>query len=235
MWTLLLLACAGEGPDADTSVDTDGWVTLYGRVGAPTDNSGLPGIDVVDLARPDARTVTAEDGTWSLLDAPVPHVTLRFTKTGYLPVQIWITPEEAMDPAQPYPMRLGDAATLDGLYAMLGVTREPGRALLLVDAMDPTMSDIFGATVEISSDHDGSWREDASGEWLPENRTNEDRMDLLFLNVAPGPVTLTGVAPDGSPCEQPPGVEIVADEVTHVSVYCTYVQAHDPADTGAQH
>ncbi|MFN7147274.1 MAG: hypothetical protein ACK4YP_26135, partial [Myxococcota bacterium] len=137
--------------------------------------------------------------------------------------------------AQPYPMRLGDAATLEGLYAMLGATREPGRALLLVDAMDPVMSDIFGAEVAISSDHDGAWREAVDGTWVPENRTNEDRMDLLFLNVAPGPVTITGVAPDGTPCEPPPGVEVIADEVTHVSIYCSYLQPHDPADTGEDH
>lgn len=231
MWLLLALGCA----ESDPPVDTSGWATIYGHVRQPTSDDGLAGVEVVDTARPGVRGASGADGRWEVAAAPEPYVTLRFTKAGYLPVQAWIAPEEAIDPAHEYPMRMGDEAVVSMLYANFGGTYARGRGVLFVDAMDPGMSDIFGATVEISSAHDGVWREDEDGTWVAENLTNEDRADLLFVNVAPGPVTITMVAPDGTPCELPPDLVVLADEITQVSGYCTYVQPHDPADTAEDH
>ncbi|MDP2310033.1 MAG: hypothetical protein Q8P18_28705 [Pseudomonadota bacterium] len=230
MWVLLLLgSCTAErgGPD-DSEPDTgisipEQWEPLFGVVGDPDTNVGIAGVHVSDMARPTAAAVTDGDGRWTFDDdTTVPFLTLRFSGDTRVPLAAWIAPVEAASGAIGYATRLGTLQSLVELLGAVGVEVEPGRALLFVDALDPTMRCIGGATVEISAENAGAWREAAVGEWVPESLTNEDRHDLMFVNVAPGPLTLTVVAPDGSACEVPPGVTLVADEVAQVSVYCAY-------------
>lgn len=236
MWFLLLaVSCTAEreepvGSDSDSGSGSDSgdsipehWAPLFGHVGDPDTNDGIAGVRVSDVARPAATAVTDGEGRWTFADDPsVPYLTLRFSADGLVPLAAWIAPAEATSPPIGYATRVGTLQSLDGLLGAVGVERRPGRALLFVDALDPTLRCIGGATVEISAENDGAWREAAVGEWVAENRTNEDRHDLMFVNVAPGPLTLTVVAPDGTACEVPPDVDLLADEVAQVSVYCAY-------------
>lgn len=227
---LLLLACTSDKLDdsgagsVPTTTATSGWPLMLGIIREADSEVGLGGVSVVDVDRPSIRTTTGADGTWTLADAPVPYVTLRFTGAGLVPVEAWINPLEAVDPRFPYPMRMGGTAAVDDLYRRVGATREPGKVLLFVDAMDTAMSYIEGASVEISRAYESSWREEVDGRWVRSNLSTDDRTDLMFINVDPGPLSLVIVAPDGAPCEGPPDVVLHADELAQVSHYCAFTE-----------
>lgn len=227
----ILLACTAHAP-VDTAAPTsdtgttaepaENWLSMLGSVHSPWSDDGLSGVEIVDLDRPSRNTVTQDDGSWTLLEPPVSYVSLRFTRDTFLPVQIWISPWEALSPSFPYPITMGDEAALSQLYAQVGASPQPGKALVMVDVLDIEMSCIQDAPVEVSSAYDGAWQEYETGQWREANLSNADRSDLMFVNTDPGPVQFTVTDPDGNPCVGPENVVLVGNESTQVSFYCDY-------------
>ena len=147
-----------------------------------------------------------------------------FSAAGFLSVDAWIRPEEAADPMLGYASRQPTVSDRDAALNTVGVAPIEGRTVLFVDALDPSMGCIADAVVTVSSAHGGSFRERTPGEWVAESLSNPDNRDLMFVNVTPGPVTVSVVAPDGASREVAPGLVLRAEAVAMVSAYCDYVE-----------
>jgi hypothetical protein len=223
---VLCCACSTGKPGVPDSVPesvapTGPTRTLYGLIGDARDNVGIPGVTVAS-----GRYTSQSDasGHWRLEIPEALWASLELSAPGFLSVDAWIRPEEAADPMLGYASRQPTEADWDGALAAVGVAPIDGRTLLFVDALDPTMRCIADAVVTVSSAHGGSFRERTPGEWVAENLTNPDNRDLMFVNVVPGPVTVTVAAPDGSACAVAPDLELRAEVPALVSAYCDYVE-----------
>jgi len=133
-----------------------------------------------------------------------------------------VAPSEGEDPDRPYSHGIGTEAAGEALLGLLGVPevdlRETG--LLYVDALDPEWHDYPGVQVAIDAPFHSVWREVAPFQFDNEPLTTEDRMDLLFVGVPPGPVRITAIQPDGTPCTGWEEVEVEVGSVAYVSRYC---------------
>ena len=207
----------GSCPDVAT---TPG-MTVYGFTEDPLGEDGIPNVHVYDPNDACSFADGDETGQWTWNVPSVDYLHFRSDALDLLPVAAWIDPLEGASVVAPYRYRHGSAADLEALSTAVGVSPDVATTgVLFVDALDLSMSCIGGATVTISAAHSGSFREYEEGLFESSNLTNEDRKDLFFTNVAPGPLTLTAVDPAGRDCVVPDDVVVAAAEMTQVSVYC---------------
>jgi hypothetical protein len=240
--TLGLLACAdapeggdaGKGDGADATDGTDGseggdgdsgatgpTVDIFGYVKLASTDGPLAGVEAWSLDRPGERATSDAQGEWVMAVAERPYMRMRNEAPGLLAMEAWIDPLEAADPAYPYPYTMGSADDARALLEALGARLDlDTKAILFVDAIDPLMRDLAGAEVHLDGAFDGPWREYAPDQWDGLPLTTEDRSDLVYANVPPGPLSLSVVDPDGQPCAVPPGIEVFAGGIVQVSVYC---------------
>lgn len=121
----------------------------------------------------------------------------------------------------PYTYSMGTIESGVMLVDMLQVDVDlTSTAMLWVDALDPGWRDWAGVRVEIDRPYEGVYREVAPFQFDNEPLTTEDRMDLLFIGVEPGPVTITATEPDGTPCVGMEDVVLEPGGLAHVSRYC---------------
>ena len=221
--------CSGAPDPQEIDADGDGVCdgiltrTLHGYFRLATDNLGHGGILVTDANPPAASTVTADDGTWTLTVANADYVHLLVSCDDCLLTEAWIDPWEAEGSTEGYTLAVGSEAELSGLYGLLGETYDPSLGTVFVDAMDRDLNDIAGAPITLGPDYASAWYSVGATDVVEGTLSSGDWMDTVFVGVAPGPLTLTVVDPDGGPCVGPADAEVVPGEVIQVSYYCDWV------------
>ena len=182
----------------------------------------LAGASVMSEHPPSSAVTSDTAGRWAVELPDAELARLRVSAPGFADSVLWVSPAEGEDPDRPYSHGIGTEAAGEALLGLLGVPevdlRETG--LLYVDALDPEWHDYPGVEVGIDAPFHSVWREVAPFQFDNEPLTTEDRMDLLFVGVPPGPVRITATQPDGTPCTGWDEVEVELGSVAYVSRYC---------------
>ncbi len=210
-----------SGPSGDTGDGAAPGAWVYGAVVDAFSRAPLPGVQAWDARAPGDIVTTGPDGRWALPVASAGRFRLASAAPGMLPFDAWISTAEAPTSGAPYAYALGSAAQLGQLAAQVGSSADlTVSGLIFVDAISPAGHDIGGATVALDAPYEGVYREVAPGEWEQAPLTTEDRADLLFLGVAPGPVALRVTSPGGADCDVPEDVVVAPERLIQVSAYC---------------
>jgi hypothetical protein len=208
------------GSDGADGADTP-LFTMYGYVKWAPTGAALEGARAFAIDQDgDGEVISDAAGLWTWRVADREWITMRSEHPLTLPMEAYIHTREADNPALPYPYTLGSSDDVNALCAPLGVTQDPALGFLMVDALDPQDRDIGGATVTVDVSYDGPYREYATDQWDMEPLTTDDRNDLMYLNLPPGPVHITVTGLTSGACAGPAAVELKAGVLTQVSFYC---------------
>lgn len=218
-------AAGDGGADGGPSDGADGGSgaldVMYGYVKWAPTGAALEGVRTFAIDREGDPEVTSDAaGRWTWQVAEREWITFRSEHPLTLPMEAYIHTGEADNSAIPYPYTLGSSEDVNALCAPLGVTQDPALGFLMVDALDPQDRDIGGATVTVDVSYDGPYREYATDQWDMEPLTTDDRNDLMYLNLPPGPVHITVTGLTSGACAGPAAVELKAGVLTQVSFYC---------------
>ncbi len=99
-----------------------------------------------------------------------------------------------------------------------GVPYDPTRSNLFIEFLD----DFAGAQVAIDSSSLGSWVFNSDDDLVPGDTppVGSSQTQVLFVNVEPGPTTITVTAPSGTSCAGPAQVNARADTYVNVWFLC---------------
>ena len=239
---LLTLACTdpGEDPAADTpgdtapveeavrchavasesgeTVDTYGFVYAVGESVDPAE-----GVQVYPCDQPEQAVSSDAEGTWVLPLPDTTWVTVEQHLEPYIPVRgVYDLTHEGRATGHPYRTGLAGDDTRAQVLADLGVEMDPELAIIDVCVSDDVSSqDLADATVDLDVAYEVAFIWDDEQGRFVESRTTDGLYDVVFVNVAPGPVNLLVEHPTRPTCRVPPPVLGLAGETLNLNAYCS--------------
>lgn len=211
---LALTACATET------------VTLSGTALSDEDGTGgsrvLAGATVSATGPVQATLTTNAEGRFSLDIPPGSLPRLHIQAHGHTGL-FEATPAPETDTAQIY--ALYPEPLVDGIYASLGLQRDPAMGILVVDFATP--STLGGESASIDLPSQAAVARDDRGAFVlgSEAPAGGDDAFVGFLDVEPGLATVTLLSPEGLSCSidgDYAAIEVFPNTVTTVRASCTF-------------
>ena len=211
---------------------------LYGHVGdINTNGEELPtGVEAVAVTDAlvwscinDTSVYSDAEGKFQLSVPDQRFVALHVHKDGYIPARWVVSPwydgeEDVVGKIYSNTIITHNFAT--EIFAGIDQVYDANKTLVVVDVINPTIhseqsgSDLLGAEVTLSASISMNLVMDDDSRLLVEGNTLSRNSDVIFLNVEPGPFTITVNTPDASVCAHPEHLYARPGELLHVSMYC---------------
>jgi hypothetical protein len=193
------------------------------RVLDPLSSAGVEGLVVADLAG-DGSCVTGDAGGCDFSTSGQSAFQFSVTGDAYLAHHLFGLTGAADFTTISF---IATASMTDQVYNLLRVARDPAAGVLVVGLDRPDLSPATGAQASIDGDSELSFvfgpRQPVEGDTLVDGGSSI----VTFVNVPPGPVTVTATGADGTVCAAAPAgqvnthpVEATAGVVTVVSFIC---------------
>jgi len=234
---LLILTACGDltldtaRDDTDTAVGaarcatgearSDATVTLFGFVyEVGLDVTPLAGVAATPCGADTPVGTSDSEGTWQLELPDDTWTMVELSSRDLLPVRGVLDARHEGSSGHPYRTGLAGPEAIDELLATLGVSLDPELAIVDVCISDDVDSyDLADATVDLDTPYELAFVRDEDGTFV-EGRTTNGLYDVVFVNVQPGPVTLTVDHPTRGTCRVPPPLLAEASEVLNLNGYC---------------